>query len=1156
MGEVKKNSSINITRRIGSSVENLSNKLFNGYIYNMSLDVGYNGAATVLTLNLALNRTINQVKLNKDVISDRKKDIKRVKNLVATQKTVPLNYVGNTGNSGAGTYIGAQNQIAQISDKDFNIDPNYIGTTCSYDIAIYDPLGNPTYNFRNFKIVTFSISKKNDQKILTLALKDNSFVLDKVFVGLLGQEIAIDYRSETDALVSGITISCPQIGTTCKAGTVTLNNLRQSLHFSNKNFKNNFYNQLGIGKDKNYSNINISAGDEVSTDKANYVVISSKDANKSIYKGYGAVIILGEEEFKDAPCAAAEVSYSFDTFLKAIKKLGITITENDRPASAPLTVDYSSIKDKSAGKLKKSFHGTLRQVLNQWCEEFGYSYCIDFTKSSSNAFVIKGIDLSSSLGKEKVLSTKLALEDLEASSSNSTFVVKSEDFSYDLSQQKLKLYSSYYFKDAKEKTITHQNDLGNKAFYSINLQNEFPQLFGSGMGNIGVGVLGSNRVRDFSGAYRSYEQVLTSAILGKHSPRLREIYNYSIGAYQALGFVPFYGDSSASRVPLPADNTLIFSEAISHVLEYQSQNLFHEDGSPCYDMSLGFYNEELARTVLELESFIADFVGKYYWTDAMELRDGEYGNENYYAKYEVTSSAPVQKVLVGQLYNLDVFKKARYLIQSVAAVFSTGTTQYFNAYASLSEASSNITNICNQAAAAYTQLKGDNLAFKKFRFFHERSSASYGIYQEFINDIQNLKVSIAGNTTAAPELIDLGQIYSPTFKEMSPVSLGLLQAALPIDISKVALGSFKFGVLIGVIPYRQIFDFKAETNKPNQIEIQNSVYSRCAELLKINTSGRPSTAAKNKKSCSKTLLYETCVKPCEVASTEMGIDDTLNFVSGPSPYSCFRVKIHRYNTKFLDNFVLGQLFRPVSSNGSLSLEAMVNNQSLVSVSSLRAAGNMTYPLFKKTDQFESITAPSAATYKIRVVSTTTSETFMPFKNYILGGVESPDDLLKILNNENFSLDLNVNNITPNVRELFGDETNPSFINAPVDLTRVADYPTFIQYQGYNGDNPAYEFSTFYKYHEALKTYYDSASRSLSEPSVKFSADIFCSEISSELKGLLTVDNGLTKLNINLAENGLNINCSFDSYPASLVNLETLINKNKPNIKLLNTNYFQ
>jgi hypothetical protein len=516
----------------------------------------------------------------------------------------------------------------------------------------------------------------------------------------------------------------------------------------------------------------------------------------------------------------------------------------------------------------------------------------------------------------------------------------------------------------------------------------------------------------------------------------------------------------------------------------------------------------------------------------------------------------VQKVLAGQLYNLDVFKKARYLIQSIAAVFSTGTTQYFNAYNSLNEAAANINNVCSEAQRAFVQLQGNSLGLKKFRFFYERSSASYGIYQEFINDIQNLKVSIAGNTTAAPEQIDLGQIYSPTFKELSPVSLGLLQAALPIDISNVALGSFKFGVLIGVIPARQIFGFRPEFNKPNQIEIQNSIYSRCAELLKINTSGRPSTVAKNKKACSKTLLYETCVKPCDQASTDMGIDDTVNFVSGPNPYSCFRVRIDRYNNKFLDNFILGQLFRPISSGGSLSLEAMVDNPSAVLVSSLRKAGNLTYPEFKAANQYESITAPSTSTYQIRLLSTTTSETFMPFKNYILGGLENPDDLLKILNNENFSLDINVNNITPNVRELFGDETNPTFINAPVNLTRVADYPVFIQYQGYNGDNPVYEFSTFNKYHNALKAYYDSATRSLSEPSVKFSADIFCSEISAGLRDLLTVDNGLTKLNINLAENGLNINCSFDSYPGTLINLETLINKNKPNIKLLNTNYFQ
>lgn len=1153
MGAVKNNSSINITRRIGSSVQNLSNKLFNGYVFNMSLDVGYNGEASTLTLNLALNKTLNQVKLNSSVISDRKADIKRVKSLVASQKTTPQNFVGNLGNAGAGTYLGTQNEIAKISDKDFNIDPNYIGVTCSYDIGIYNELGVPSYEFKNFKITSFSISKKNDQKILTLTLKDNSFVLDKIFVGLLGQQVALDERSEADALVSGIKISCPQVGTTCAAGSVTLDNLRQTLHFSNENLKDKFFEKVSSLA----SSLKINSDDSSSSEtKANYITITSSSPNKTIFKGYGAVIILGEEEFKDAPCSPAEVSYSFDSLLKAVKSLGIKIVENETPANfnpnKSSDINFDSLRDKSNGKLKKSYHGTLKQVLNQWCEDYAFSYCIDFTKTNSTSFTLKGIDLSSSLSKEAVLSAKLELEDLEASANNSSFVIKSQDFSYDLSQQQLKLYSSFYFKDAKEKSIVYENDLGNIDFYNINLASQFPQLFGSKPKDL-------IPVRDFSGSYRTYEQVIMSSILGKHSPRLREIYNYSIGAFEALGFIPFYGDPSLSQVALSNDNTLLYTEAISQVLEIQSQNLFSEDdATPNYNIHLGFFNDELSRAVLSMESFIADFIGRYYWSDPLEIADGEYGNEDFYGKYELTTTAPVQKVLVGQLYNLDVFKQARYLLNSISAVFSTGTTQYFEAYRSLSDAAANINNICNLAKDAFAQMQGNSYTLRKYRFFYERSSAAYGVYQEFINDITNLKISIAGDTTAAPQNVDLSDIYSPVFKELSPVSLGLLQSVLPINLQNVALGSFKFGTLIGVNQRRQIFSFKSSANQANPIEVQNSIYSRCSEILRINSSGAQSTVAKNQKTCSKTLLYETCIKPCEQSQTNSGNDDSIDFASGPNPYSCFKVLILRNNSAFLDNYVLGQIFRSSTINGNLSLEAFVDpskHQSLL-VQSLRAPGNISYSKFKTTSQYESIVAPSQNTYKIRLISKTSSQIFLPFRNYVLGGLESADDLLKIINNENFSVSLEVNNITPNVRELFGDETNPSFVNAPVDLSKVANYPVFIDYQGYNGDNPSYEFNTFNGFHSALKTYYDSSVKSLTQPNIKFTVDIFCSDIPQGLQKLLTVDKGLTKLTINLAENGLSLNCSFESYPKTMENLETLIRKNKPNIKLLNTNYFQ
>jgi hypothetical protein len=54
--------------------------------------------------------------------------------------------------------------------------------------------------------------------------------------------------------------------------------------------------------------------------------------------------------------------------------------------------------------------------------------------------------------------------------------------------------------------------------------------------------------------------------------------------------------------------------------------------------------------------------------------------------------------------------------------------------------------------------------------------------------------------------------------------------------------------------------------------------------------------------------------------------------------------------------------------------------------------------------------------------------------------------------------------------------------------------------------------------------------------------------------MLSIENGLTKLSIALAENGLSIQCSFQSNPPRATNFQTLVYKNRPNIKLVNTNF--
>ena len=64
MAKVQDSSSINISRRKTDSRTNseepLGNKLFNGYVYNFSLSVGINGEPSSLTLNLALNKSLQQ----------------------------------------------------------------------------------------------------------------------------------------------------------------------------------------------------------------------------------------------------------------------------------------------------------------------------------------------------------------------------------------------------------------------------------------------------------------------------------------------------------------------------------------------------------------------------------------------------------------------------------------------------------------------------------------------------------------------------------------------------------------------------------------------------------------------------------------------------------------------------------------------------------------------------------------------------------------------------------------------------------------------------------------------------------------------------------------------------------------------------------------
>lgn len=1157
MAQVKNNSSINITRTqfsAGAPVD-LGNKLFNGYVYALSLDVGFDGAPTTLVLNLALNKTLKQASDASTVEERRKRDIASLNQLNAARQTqtTPIGQISNKSE----VYQGTSKTLSQLIDKDFNIEDQYIGPTTSYNVTIKNgEEGKTTYQLKNFRISSYSLSKRNNEKILTVTLKDNSFVLDKIYVGVLGIEVAIDTRSEIDAIVDKIILNCPPVNNS-KPGPVTVKNFKQKLHFAEKTLANQLKN------DK--ANTQIIFDEETGEARSNYIIIKSTDPLKQINNGYGAIILLGEEDFKDSICKASEIYYSFKSLIKAMKALGITILPANSSAAPGASARPDSLVDKSDGRIKRKYSGTLKNVLAQWCEEYSYSYVVDFSYESSssiNEVKIKGIDLADSLSKEEVLQTKLNLEDLEASQS-SEFVIRSQDFDYDLSKKNLKLYSSLYFKDAKEQTIESEQSLGEKQFKNIKIFEIFPQLFSDGAGGNGY---------DFCGSRRTYGQVLVSAILGKYSPKMRDIYNYSIGAYQALGFLPIGGNSASSKLAYLDNDNLIAYEAVTRALELQSELIFDYNGNLLIDMNLGFYNESLATNVSAIESYIVEFIGKHYWTDVQNVSDGVAGNGDVLMQYSVGTVPPTEKVFANELYKLPVFRDARFLISSIASLFN-GTESYFKAFSEFNMLVANTQDACAKAQASYVQYLQDLNRLKAVVFYTARTDAAYGIFQELIRGLEYLDYYISSSSPGASSSsnqlirINLAEAYSPIFKELSPVTLGVLQAALPVDLTNLPLGNYSFGVLLGykdiisstisasnIEKVGQIFQFQFFPRAvfTNPIEYQNSIAETCEKLRDHLRVGAAASLNAGQKSCNKTIFYSVCVQPQEQSQTQDNNAAELKGL-GPNPQKCQTLKITRNmpSEAFLQAHVNKTL---QSSNGMLSLESPA--LSTINIQSTRHPNPSSWDYVKTRQEIEYITLPSQVNYTIMLKSKSSTQTFIPFRNFIAGGLEDKDDIGRILNNEGFSLELDVNNITPNVRELYADATTPSYASdQTVGLNTGDGTPVVMNFRGYSDETmPKYEFDTFQSYHNKLKKYYDYKSLSLLQPNVSYSADLFCSSITDNLKSALSVQNGLTKLNIALAENGLSIQCSFQSHPAKATNFQTLINKNRPNIKLVNTNF--
>lgn len=157
------------------------------------------------------------------------------------------------------------------------------------------------------------------QKILNLTFMDGSYILDKIYVGLVNRHRRVGEGEKYD-------ISVPAFCANCQGNTQRINvNIERKLD--------------GKANGPSYANVDP--------------------------KG-GGVIIVGIEQFVEGQCDIPEVAYNFTSLFKSVGEAGISI---------------DGIKDLNPDYMQ-SYTGTLREVLSNWCSDFGLTFYWDFTANA------------------------------------------------------------------------------------------------------------------------------------------------------------------------------------------------------------------------------------------------------------------------------------------------------------------------------------------------------------------------------------------------------------------------------------------------------------------------------------------------------------------------------------------------------------------------------------------------------------------------------------------------------------------------------------------------------------------------------------------------------------------------------------------------------
>jgi len=572
-------------------------RAFGGWIYGGNLQMGFADSPTTLSLDIALDTQTDGTEL--------------------------------LGNDGSVAGIGFD-----INSGDLRV--NHTGVEQYYTITIGSTEFGPMY------LTSYDINGATDSKTLKVEFTDYSMVLDKVYVGLFKREGYISKHKKTIVASPEIFALCPDCSvSSTRFFTVRgfpIGTIETAAYFINHYHPGGRDLLVQANPSENYSSYsnraikNSSAYATMAT-FSNQFAPSATAANSLNING--GTLIIGTEEFNENACAdASNISYNFSELLQALARLNLKFTKVNSSILANSYLDIDKTLDKNRN-YRQTYNGTLREVLNNWCADFGLNFYI-FGKTIHFIDVSAGVNLQ---GLKDVMVPTNPLGQVFNSNTNFAIGNFSEKFNIKETYAQVIVTSSIRSRSVNKQNKQLKNVCGFTVTHPLDWLNPNRTPFASHETMYGQPFTAPYFINDYKKqnnrdyfiidgkknithwfSNRSLTVIDTCAALINYNENIRDIYAGALITYSEMGdkISKQNGFNSFAFVPV----LYLEGEQINDIKSFFLEKNFAKDtpngvaqnnilAPEHFNLYVGFHDPKRVEEIKSWEKAIASKIGKY-----------------------------------------------------------------------------------------------------------------------------------------------------------------------------------------------------------------------------------------------------------------------------------------------------------------------------------------------------------------------------------------------------------------------------------------------------------------------------------------------------------------------------------------------------------------